>query len=77
MQLTYLEKKTIETIMLEIIQSNPAGINTRQLISITHANIANIVPNANRHHISGMIAWIVDSTNHHFIIRTTGHSILV
>lgn len=77
MQLTYLEKRTIETIMLGIIKSNPVGINTRQLISIAHANVANIVPNANRHHISGMLAWIVDSTNHHFVIRTPGHSILV
>lgn len=76
MKLTYNEKRQIETAMISIIRANPSGINTRALITNVHANVSSRIPNANRHHIAGMIAWVVASTNGYFKIRTPGYSVI-
>lgn len=76
MKLTYNEKRQIETAMISIIRANPSGINTRTLISDVYTNINPIIPNANRHHIAGMIAWVVASTAHQLIVRTSGYSVI-
>ena len=77
MSLTYKEKREIETTLLSIIRANPSGINTRVLISNAHAKVISSIPHANRHHIAGMIAWIVKLGSAHFRIRTLGHSVIV
>ena len=77
MQLTYKEKRIIESEMKLAIQVNPAGINTRKLISDVYSKVKTNIPNANRHHIAGMIAWIIASTNHKLIVRTPGYSVIV
>lgn len=77
MKLTYNEKRQIETAMISIIKANTSGINTRALITSVHANVSSKIPNANRHHISGMIAWVIASTNSYLTIRTPGHSVIV
>lgn len=76
MPLSYIQKRNIEAVMVGIIRVNPSGINTRQLISAVYTSISNVVPNANRHHIAGMIAWIISSTSHHLTIRTPGYSVI-
>lgn len=77
MKLTYIEKRKIETTMISIIRANKSGINTRALISNTHAKVLSSIPHVNRHHIAGMIAWIVKLGSAHFRIRTLGHSVIV
>ena len=76
MKLTYNEKRQIETTMINIIKANPLGINTLTLISDVSTNISLSIPNANRHHIAGMIAWVVASTTCQLIIRTPGYSVI-
>lgn len=77
MKLTYSEKRHIESVMISIILANPAGINTRTLITNVHTRVSSLIPNANRHHIAGMIAWVVESTNSYLKVRTPGYSIIV
>lgn len=76
MKLTYNEKRIIETDMINEILANPAGIDTRILISNVYTNVSSRVPNANRHHIAGMIAWVVASTNSYLKVRTPGYSVI-
>jgi len=76
MKLTYNEKRQIEATMISIIQANPSGINTRILITNVHTNVSSRIPNANRHHIAGMIAWVVASTSSYLTIRTPGYSFI-
>lgn len=76
MKLTYNEKRSIENDMVNVINRNPKGINTRTLISQVLNNVSTSVPNANRHHVSGMIAWVIDAYNFSFIVRTPGYSVI-
>ena len=75
--LAYKEKRIIEYVMVKIISQNPNGINTRNLISQVLNNVSAFIPNANRHHISGMIAWVVKAYNFSFLIRTPGYSVIL
>lgn len=77
MKLTYSEKRDIESVMISIILENPAGINTRTLITNVQTRVRNLIPNANCHHIAGMIAWVVEYTNCYLKVRTPGYSIIV
>ncbi len=77
MKLTFNEKRQIEKIMISIIKSNSKGINTRLLIDNVLARVGSRIHHANRHHIAGMIAWVVASTNSYLIIRTPGYSVIV
>lgn len=74
--LTYTEKRTIENEMIRIINQNPSGVNTRTLISLVLYNLRTLVPNANRYHVAGMIAWIINAHSHSLIVRTPGFSII-
>ena len=76
MKLTDNEKLQIETNMKSIIRANPSGINTRTLITNVYTNVSSRIPNANRHHIAGMIAWVLASTNSNLTIRTPGYSVI-
>ena len=76
MKLTYNEKRNIENDMVNVINRYPKGINTRTLISQDLNNVSASVPNANRHHVSGMIAWVIDAHNFSFIVRTLGYSVI-
>lgn len=75
--LTYAQKRLIEVTMINIIRANPTGINTRLLINKVYTNVSSTIPNVNRHHIAGMIAWVVASTNSYLKIRTPGYSVIV
>lgn len=75
--LTYAQKRIIKATMLNIIRANPTGINTRTLITRVRTNVSSIIPNVNRHHIAGMIAWVIALTNSYLIIRTPGYSVIV
>lgn len=75
-ELTHNERRCIEKSMLGEIRSNPSGIDTRILISNVHAKVIPHIPHSNRHHIAGMIAWVIASTNFCLIIRTPGKSVI-
>lgn len=76
--LTYNQKRIIELEIVNVINQKPNGINTRKLISQVLNNVSASIPNANRHHISGMIAWVlkVNNYNFSFLIRTPGYSVI-
>lgn len=74
--LTSKEKRKIENIMVQIINKSPNGINTRTLISKVLNLVTNTIPKANRHHIAGMIAWVLEYYNFNLIIRTPGYSVI-
>ena len=75
--LTYNQRRLIEAIMLSIIQANPNGIDTRELISRVHTQVTSRIPNANRHHISGILSWIIKSTHHRLLVRKPGGSSII
>lgn len=76
--LSYMDKRYIRIIMIGIIQANKTnGINTRTLITQVLNNVSASIPAANRHHISGMIAWVLASTSHQLIVRTPGYSVII
>lgn len=74
--LTYAEKRIIERETLMIIHFYPRGINTRVLISQVMKRISSTIPNANRHHVAGMLSWIWKNNRYQFLVRTPGYSII-
>lgn len=76
MKLTNTEKRIIENDMVNRINLNPNGIDTRTLISDVIRTVSPSIPNVNRHHVSGMIAWIMNYYSFSFIIRTPGYSVI-
>ena len=74
--LTNSQKRHLEQEMLRIISQNVGGINTRTLISQTLNNISAIIPNVNRYHAAGMIAWLITAYNRTLITRTPGYSVI-
>lgn len=76
MKLTFSEKRAIEKDMVNRINQNSKGIDTRSLISQVIIAVAPSIPNANRHHVSGMIAWVMDFYNFSLLIRTPGYSVI-
>lgn len=76
MRLTKNEKRIIENELVTEINRNPNGINTRLLISNVMSAIAVKIPNANRHHVSGMLSWVWKNYNYTFLVRTPGYSII-
>lgn len=76
MKLTNREKRNIENALVRIINQHPNGINTRTLISDVMNLIKPSIPNANRHHVSGMLAWVWKNYNYTFLIRTPGYSVI-
>lgn len=59
-----------------IINHNPNGINTRDLITQVILNLRVGIPNLNRYHVSGMLAWILKCTSHKLLVRKPGYSII-
>lgn len=70
------EKRIIESELIVTINANPSGINTRVLIATVMRSISNTVPNANCHHLSGMLSWIGRNNGFNFLIRTPGYSVI-
>lgn len=74
--LTNVQKRQIENIMLGLIRKNSSGLDTRILISKTLQQISQTIPNANSHHVSGMIAWLLTKYNYILSPRTLGYSVI-
>ena len=76
MQLTNVERRTVEKETILEIANHKHGIDTRNLITRVVNKLCARIPNLNRHHVAGILAWILDSTTHELIIRTPGHSVI-
>lgn len=76
MKLTWKEKRMIESTMEGQILAHPNGINTRTLITNVQNILSNTIPNMNRYHIAGMIAWVLPQYGHQLIVRTSGYSVI-
>ena len=76
MKLTRKEKRIVENELVTVINQHPNGIDTRVLISTLMTTIASLIPNANRHHVSGMLSWVWKKYNYKFLVRTPGYSVI-
>lgn len=76
MKLTRNEKRVVENELVTVINQHPNGIDTRVLISTVMTTIASSIPNANRHHVSGMLSWVWKNYNYKFLVRTPGYSVI-
>lgn len=76
MSLTKREKRMIEQELVRTINRHPSGINTRKLISHVMSVIKTSIPNANEHHVLGMLSWVWKNYNYTFLVRTPGYSII-
>lgn len=74
--LTNAERRTVENETIREIVRHKKGIDTRNLITRVVNKLHASIPNLNRHHVAGMLAWILDSTTHDLIVRTPGHSVI-
>ena len=74
--LTRNQKRLVENEMVRMISMNPSGINTRSLITGVVANVSGAIPYINRHHVSGMLSWVMTSGNYgfKFITKAPGNS---
>lgn len=75
--LTNNEKRIIENTMESQILASPSGINTRTLMQAVYRILHTRIPNMNMHHVAGMLSWVYKSYGHHFLVRTSGCSIIV
>ena len=76
MALTYDEKRRMKNEAIQEIVCHKKGIDTRLLITRVVNRLHASIPNLNRHHVAGMLAWILVSTTHDLIVRTPGHSVI-
>lgn len=76
MRLTKLEKRRIENELVITINQNPNGIDTRVLIDKVMNAVSKAIPNANRHHVAGMLSWVWSNYNYKFLVRTPGYSVI-
>lgn len=76
MRLTNLERRMIENELVTGINSSPNGIDTRILMDNVENAISKTIPNANRHHIAGMLSWAWKNYNYTFLVRTPGYSVI-
>lgn len=74
--LTVNEKRIIENELVVTVNQNPNGINTRVLIDKVINAVSKAIPNANRHHVSGMLSWVWKNYNYTFLVRTPGYSVI-
>ena len=68
--LSTTQKRQLEQELIHIIAQHPNGIDTRVLIGMVQNRRR--VPMANRHHIAGMIAWVLRTTPYKLLVRTPG-----
>lgn len=76
MRLTKSEKRTVGNELIAAINQHPNGIDTRVLISTVMMAISTSIPNANRHHVSGMLSWVWRNYDFTFLVRTPGYSVI-
>lgn len=76
MRLTKSEKKRIENELVITINQNPNGIDTRLLVDKVMNAVSKAIPNANRHHVAGMLSWVSSNYNYKFLVRTPGYSVI-
>lgn len=74
--LTNNERRMIEYEWVKVVHSNPNGINTRIGMAQVLNSVSKRIPKANRHHVSGMIAWIMKKYGFKLIVRSPGYSII-
>lgn len=76
MKLSKREKRIVEQELVNTINLNPDGIDTRVLISIVLSNIGALIPAANQNHVFGMLSWVWKKYKYTFLVHTRGCSII-
>lgn len=70
--LTNAQKRMIEYEILKIMSNYPQGHDTRQLITAVIRNLS-YIPFLNRHHVAGMLAWILRRYQYKLLRRYPGY----
>lgn len=75
--LKFEEKRKLEIITHNQILAYPMGINTRVLADNVYQIAKKTIPQINKYHIYGMLAWVYKTYGHCFLVKTPGYSIIV
>lgn len=70
--LTNAQKRMIEYEILNVLSKHLAGLDTRQLITEVIRNLS-FIPLINRHHVAGMLAWILKRYHYRLLRRYPGY----
>lgn len=70
-------KRRVEREILYTMKKYPSGRDTRKLISEVLGNLQKIYPSLNRHHVAGMLAWILKKYDFSLTIRNPGFMVRV
>lgn len=70
--LTNAQKRMIEYEILNVMSKYPLGYDTRQLITEVIRNLS-FIPLINRHHVAGMLAWIIRKYHYRLLRRYPGY----
>ena len=70
-------KRRIEQNIVDTMKNYPNGRDTRKLISEVLGNLQKVYPSLNRHHIAGMLAWILTKYNLSLTMRDPGFMVSV
>ena len=71
MQPVYV-KRRVEREIVNTMKKYPRGRDTRKLISEVLGNLQKSYPSLNRHHVAGMLAWILKKYNFSLTTRYPG-----
>lgn len=71
MQPVYV-KRRVEREIVNTMKKYPRGRDTRKLISEVLGNLQKSYPSLNRHHVAGMLAWILKQYNFSLTTRYPG-----
>lgn len=70
-------KRRIEQNIVDTMKNYPNGRDTRKLISEVLGNLQKVYPSLNRHHVAGMLAWILKKYNFSLTMRYPGFMVSV
>lgn len=70
-------RRRLEQEIVATMKKYPNGRDTRKLISEVLVNLQKIYPSLNRHHVAGMLAWILKKYDFSLTTRYPGYMVSV
>ena len=69
------QKRRVEQEIVNVMRAHPNGCDTREIITEVLQNLQKIYPAVNRHHIAGMLAWVIKKYGYSLPVRYPGFMI--
>lgn len=70
-------KRRVEREIVHTMKKYPSGRDTRKLISEVLGNLQKMYPSLNRHHVAGMLVWILRKYDFSLKTRHPGYIVSV